>query len=607
MDNIQLPVEDVIIERDVKQETPDGVKLSTYVSRPAESDDEPVPAILNRTIYGIADDVVARGFYLDDAFASKALANGFAIVYQHSRGRGKSEGEYDWPTYEKADGASAIEWLAKQSWCNGDVGMWGGSNRGTTQMLATAANPEPLKAINPIAVPNRRLKHGVLEAHSMVPVAMQNVLLSAVRLQQQGVIDDETLAELQEVVTDASERAKELASHRPLIDLPNHIFEGVDLPEGIEPNDLIPFWENQLANYERAEYWADIDLAGMYKDMDVPALHVTGWFDSCQNGTMSAYRGMCESTEHDQFLLCGPYHHMNIGQSSCIGDVDFGPRAGLTGATFSGFAATQVEFFNVYLKGDEPQEGSLFDSSTPSVQTFRMHNKGGEWVGSDAWTPSEAMERSFHLGSDGDAAGDIEAGVLSDAPVGDADTFVHDPLHPVPSRGGPLSARWVDHQPGVHDVSDIQRRHDILTYTSPPLDAPLEIVGSPHVDLHAATSAADTDFVVRLSHVLEDGRALNFAEGGQRVAFQGDGYELAPVTPGEPFQVQVQCWDTHYRIPSGGRLRLEVMSSSFPRFDPHPGTLDPFSAGEDDVHSAEQTVFHDDARPSNVTVHAISP
>jgi len=600
-----IPVEEVTIERDVRHESHDGVELSANVFRPSYSDEKPVPAIMNRTIYDIPEDVVGRGFYLDDAFASKALANGYAIVYQHSRGRGRSEGEFNWPVHEKEDGASAIEWLADRPWCTGDVGLWGGSNRGTTQMLATAADPEPLKAIHPIAVPNRRLKFGMLEPHSTVPVAMKNATLSAIRLNQRGELDDETLEAIQEAAMEANENSKALSKYRPLIDLPDHVFADVDLPDGMSAKDLIPFWEEQLANRENPEYWRSIDLTRMYQNMDVPALHVTGWFDSCQNGTMSAFRGMRSETTRDQYLIAGPYHHMNIGQTMCLGDVDFGPQASLTGLTFSSFAELEVGFFDVYLKGQEPPADSMFDERTPSVQTFRMHDDGGEWITGNDWPAPDTVEQTLFLESDGEANSTLHDGRLTDERTTDGtakDRYLHNPKDPVPSRGGPMSARYVDHQPGVHDVSDIQRRADVLTYTSGPLEQPLEIAGSGHATLFCATEAADADFIVRLSHVLDDGRALNIVEGGQRLQYCGDGYVPEPPTPGECVEARVEFWDTHYRIPAGDRLRLEVKSTSFPRFDPHPGTANPWGATDNEVTPAEQTVFHDQERPSALTI-----
>jgi len=595
----RLPVDQIHIEREVTQETPDGTTLNATVFRPTASDDVGVPAILNRSIYGIPEDVVARGWYLDDALVSKALAKGYAVVYQSTRGTGKSGGEFDWAESEVTDGASAIRWIAGQEWCDGRVGMFGGSSRGLAMMLAAAGNPEPLKAINPIASPagggDGTIIDGAIQANSFIPWTMKLATLTAGRLLERGELDDATFEAIGEAATTATEQTTELASYRPFFDLPDHVFADVSLPETLAPKDLIPFWEPWLAREGDDPYWEQIDPRYMYDQMDVPALHVTGWFDSMQHGTISNYRGMTEATPSDQYLIVGPYHHMNIGQTMCVGEIEFGPSAGLTGLTFSGFAELQVEFFDIYLKNKEPAANSLFDPAEPSVQTFGMEPDGGRWTTHEAWPPADAEQRTWFLASDGNANENLDDGELrGTAPDGKqpADTYVHDPDDPVPSRGGALSCRSVHYPPGVHDVSDLQERPDVVTYTSPPLDDAVEVAGPGEVTLHYETGGEETDFVARLSHVFDDGRAFNLTDGITRTGWGGS----------ESLAAEIQLWDTQYRIPAGDRLRLEIMSSHAPRFDPHPNTSQPWHASPDDVRPAEQTIHHDHDLPSALTV-----
>jgi putative CocE/NonD family hydrolase len=596
-----LPVEEVYIERDVKQETPDGIQLNSTVYRPALSDQEPVPAVINRSIYGIPEDVVARGWYLDDAFVSKALAKGYAVVYQSTRGTAKSDGEFNWADDEVEDGANAIRWLAERPWCNGNVGMFGGSSRGLAMMLAAAGNPEELKAINPMASPcgggDGSITGGALETNSFIPWTMKLASLTANRLHQNDVISEEVLAEIQSSAMNATERTTELASFHPMLHLPDHIFQDVDLPDGVEPKDLIPLWEAWLTLDGDSEYWESIDPMYMYDKIDVPALHVTGWFDSMGYGTISNYQGMRQHTDEDQFLVVGPYHHMNIGQTDCMGEIDFGPSASLTGLTFSGFAEMQVEFFNIYMKGKDPQKGSMFHPDESSVHSFRMNPKGGDWVTLQDWPDHSTNEVAWYLTTAMDSR--IDDGSLSaERPNSDEDpdSYTHDPNNPVPSVGGALSCRTTEHQPGVQDVLKIHDRPDVVTYTSPPLDETLELAGSGRVTLHCETEGSGTDFYARLSHLTSDGRALNLTDGIKRTDW------TRPVpNPNEQFKLDIPLWHTHYQIPSGDRLRLEIASSSVPRFDPHPGETPAWETEESNVRPVEQTIYHDQDRPSSVT------
>ncbi len=599
-----LPIESVEIERNVRHETYDGVSINATVYRPSISDDIPVPAVVNRSIYGIPEDVVARGWYLDDAFVAKALSNGYAVIYESTRGTGKSGGSFTWAEDEIEDGTRCIEWIAEQPWCDGNVGMFGGSSRGLAMMLAAGGNPEPLKAINPIASPSGggdgSITDGALETNSFIPWTMKLATLTAGRMLANEEIDADTFDAIQAAAMEATEQTTELASFHPMLDLPDHIFDGVGLPDDIRAKDLIPFWEPWLSRDGDDPYWHDIDPMYLYEAMDVPALHVTGWFDSMQYGTIDNYRGMLETSDQDQFLIVGPYHHMNIGQSDCQGAIDFGMRSGLTGLTFSGFAELQLEFFEIYLKGKEPSSDSLFHPSVDPVQTFRMHPDGGEWTSHADWPPAAASSRRFFLRSDGAAATDHASGQLRDDPPSGsepADSFVHDPTDPIPSRGGALSCRTTHHPPGIHDIADLQQRRDIVTYTSEVLDESLELVGDGKVTLHCATTGEATDFIARLSHVLGDGRVFNITEGITRT-----GWTKESVTRrnDDTLTVEITLWDTHYRIPGGDRLRLEIMSSSVPRFDPHTGHTDTWGAAE--AMEVEQTILHDDGHPSSVSL-----
>ena len=616
-------------------EAPDGTALSLVLFRPdSVTDDDPAPVLLQRTPYEKPTEPP------EDGFAARALAQGYVVAFEDTRGRGESDGEFLPWVYEGEDGASTVEWLSDHSWA-GQVGMFGGSSPGQVQLFAAAEQPDGLGAIAPTFTPSDLhrsdfFQDGAMSAMTFLTWSLgQSIAGHTVdRLERRGAIDDEMAEMLHSCLDEALERIPDLAAHRPLVEVPESIFTDVEFPDGLAATDLVPHWEPWTSRPAYDDFWASFDPEVVYDQITVPGLHTTGWYELCQHGTVTNYAMLRDASLAPQHLVVGPWAHQNQGQA--VGDVDFGP---LASAAAYGRDDQLLAFFDTYLRDsptapfDEPttrlvetfrasiipnpdaEHADGVDDSTDSVHRTgieidrtgtRIDRTGtGTWVKHTDWPPEDVRRERWYLSSSGKAASDLVDGTLSPDRPGKfepADTFTHDPTDPVPTRGGPLCCRDETLEPGAFERSDIQARDDVVTYTTEPFDRPVELAGPVSLRLTAATTAPDTDFVATLSHVTADGRAYNLCEGIRRAQYRFGRDRSVPVTPGEPFVVEIDLWNVHYEVPSGDRLRLEIASSSHPRFDPHPGTVEPWQAEPEDLRTAAQTVFHELDRESVLSV-----
>ncbi|MFB6296549.1 MAG: CocE/NonD family hydrolase, partial [Halobacteriales archaeon] len=600
--------------------TPDGTGLAVTVFRPESAiDDDPVPALLQRTPYGKPSDPPEGGI------AARALGRGYAVAFEDTRGRGESGGAFRPWVHEAADGAATVEWLAGQSWVD-SVGMFGGSSPGQVQLFAAAEDPEGLGAIAPTFTPSDLhrsdfFQDGAMSAMTFLTWSLGEAVAGHTvdRLERRGTIDEATAESLHAAIEDALERIPDLAAHRPLVDVPEAVFGDVPLPDGLAPGDIVPHWEDWTTRPEYDEFWRSFDPELDYGRITVPGLHTTGWYELCQHGTVTNFAGLRDCSPAVQHLVIGLWAHQNQGRR--VGGVDFGPDAS---AAAYGRGDQLLAFFETYLRG-EPTE-PFGEPERPLVEVFRAsvpHGAGtiaggeddgtddavagtGTWIGHDDWPPRDAEIERWYISSGGEAASDPEDGRLSREPPAKfepSDSWVHDPEDPVPTRGGPLCCRDETREPGMFDRSDSQTRGDVATYTTPAFTDSLDLAGPVSLRLTAATSAPDADFVAVLSHVTPDGRAFNLCEGIRRVQYRHGRDRSVPARPGEPLSVEIDLWSAGYRVPAGGRLRLEVASSNHPRFDPHPGTTEPWRATEAEVRTAEATVFHERDRESVLSVH----
>jgi len=542
------------VERDVEVTMRDGVTLRADVYRPEA--DTPVPAILNRTPYD-------RSFSLTPAAAvdpDAAIARGFAVVCQDVRGQGGSQGSFKPFRLEEEDGYDTVEWVAAQPWCDGAVGMAGRSYSGVNQWLAAAARPPHLRAIAPV-VTGCDPYHGWVYQGGAFQLGFNLfwIHLMAGRRRRGSIAED--------------------FRHLPLSEPP--------LPED---GEVVGAYREWVAHSVYDAYWRRLSLAERHGDVMVPAYAVGGWYDIFLAGTlanfarMRAHGGSARARAATR-LVVGPWAHGSTYgpfPDHAFGEFDGVDRIDVTQG--------QLDFFARHLGAPDAPAG---DGEAP-VRLFVMG--ANVWRDELEWPLARAVPTPFYLRADG--------GLSAEAPAEEApDGYLYDPADPAGTLGGPTSlpGRFLETNAGPVDQREVERRDDVLVYTTAPLEAPVEVTGPLEAVLHAATTARDTDWVVKLSDVAPDGPSRIVAEGVLRARYR-HGFEApALLEPGRPERYSVDLVATSNVFRAGHRIRVAVTSSSFPRFDRNPNTGRTLGVDRaEDLVTARQTVFHDAARPSHV-------
>jgi hypothetical protein len=330
--------------------------------------------------------------------------------------------------------------------------------------------------------------------------------------------------------------------------------------------------------------YATLRVGGDHTRADLPALHIGGWYDVFLRGTIRNFLSMCERNAQAQYLLIGPWTHGNVAHVQ--GERDFGMAAwgGLVDLR-ADLMTIQLQFFDRWLKGD----ATAFENMPP-VRYFTMG--ANTWRSAQTWPPQGADTQNWYLHSEGRLTPDQPG---SEVP----DQYTYDPADPAPTVGG-ATLLHASMRSGPWRQNEVERRADVLVFTSEPLDAPLEVTGDVRVELYVATDAPDTDFVARLVDVQPDGAALPITDGIVRMRHRdGIGVALEPLKPDVVYRIEIDLWATSIVFLPGHRLRLDVTSSSFPRWERNLNTGEA-SATATSMRSARQTIFHDRERPSAV-------
>ncbi len=566
------------IDHDVPMQTRDGVTLRADVFRP--DDGQRHPAILSRTPYD-----KRLSWNSDFLGAVQAARAGYAFVIQDTRGRFASEGEYLPGQPEGKDGHDAVEWVAAEPWCDGTVGMTGGSYLGRIQWQTALEQPPSLKAIAPAIITSGPLSEwrraGVVDFEanvswfSLMAVEMTN------RLERQG----RDVTEIRHWLERARANIDEVLEHLPFKDVPHFNFPGIREGFIARSSDALP----PGITSERDLFWD-------WERITVPCFHAGGWFDMYSGSLFTSFNRMREAggsplARAGQHVLSGPWAHG--GQlPSYTGALHFGPTANAAGAFTQ---ARHLAFFDRYLRGR--------DVEIPAVRYFVMGVN--QWRTADCWPLPQTQWTPFYLSSDGRAQSAAGTGLLTrDAPGSQPpDRYLYDPRFPVPTTGGRNlpTGRLV---PGPLDQTHVERRAGVLCYTTPELREDLEVTGPVTLRLYAATSAVDTDFVAKLVDVYPDGAAYNVAEGVIRARFREGLLSLKPVTPGEVVEYVIDLANVSNVFRAGHRLRLDVTSSNFPRIDRNMNTGNRLGEDAEGI-PAVQTVFHDAVYPSHLLLPVI--
>ena len=566
----------VLVEKHVAVPLRGGAVTRGDLYRPAEG--PPVPGLVCRTPYD--KETIGRTAVLPSPL--KLAEEGYAVLVADVRGRYASEGEFHPFRHEGRDGCDTIEWMAAQPFCDGAVGVFGLSYYGATALLAARERPSALRCAIAIVTASDYFDDwthygGALQLGFSGTWGMG---LAAAQLLRG---DCEVAPEHAEALAQAMAEPLAALRHRPPAALP-----------GLSAPKVAPWWAEWLEHDRRDAHWEALRLSRDYAAFGVPVMHVGGWFDLFTLGTVRNYQGMREAGAAPQRLWMGPWSHTSYERYH--GDVDFG---GTAPVALCGLAEAYLAFLGEHLRGEEPAEPQ------PEVRYFLMG--ANEWRDAAAWPPPEARERTLWLRGGGEANSARGDGRLDSAPppAGEpADRYLYDPERPVPTEGGSLLQAAIG-QPGPREQSAIEARDDVLCYTTAPLERPLAVAGPVTVELWAATDGPDTDWTAKLTDVAPDGRSISLCDGVRRASFRESLADPSPVTPGEPHRCAIELGSTAHRFAAGHRLRLQVSSSNFPRFDANPNTGEP-SWRAVETRPAVQRVLHDAAHPSALRVWALT-
>ncbi|HYI13753.1 MAG TPA: CocE/NonD family hydrolase [Thermomicrobiales bacterium] len=543
----------------------DGVELSADVYLPPTGDG-PWPAILQRTPY---DNTGALWVNIAIHFAQ----HGYAFVSQDVRGRCDSDGEWEPFVNEGPDGHDTIEWIAEQDWCDSKVGMMGGSYGGYVQWMAAREQPPHLTALVSTAAAGRWMQELPYINGTFAAYWMFWLNLVGGRTLQQPIHGSVASPDWPRIFT-----------HKPLRE--------TDIALG-RTNTV---WRTWLEHNTFDDYWRQLSLTGHFDKIDLPVLHITGWFDGDQWGELFYWHGMLDDSPaaDRQWLVSGPWDHAGTRTpKQHLGGRDF------TTAALTDMNAIHLRFFDRWLKGIENGQ-----ESDARVRTFAMGDN--EWREGDSWPPAGTVETPFYLHSGGAANTLAGNGTISrTAPNGDepADSYVYNPDNPTPSVQDisalpfgdvPFDNRWK------------LRRDDVLVYTSEPLVADLEITGHPFVVLHAESDCPDTDWYVALCDVHPDGRSERLTSGGLRAAYR-EGLDAQPtaIEPGRVYEYRIELMATSNVWKAGHRLRVTVASANWPGSARNPNTNAP-TGDDDEIRIATNTVHHTRAYPSRLLAPVVA-
>ena len=563
------------VEKDVPIPMRDGSILMADLYR--QDGEGPQPGLLTRTPYGKGGS--------NPAFALAAAERGYTVIQQDTRGRWSSGGSDEPFIHEKQDGFDTIEWIARQPWSNGRVGMFGGSYMGYTQWAAAASQPPALQAIvpaisfcDPYAV---SFRGGVLALGSAVSWSLMTGAQMAIQRMQASPEEKLRLRSLWTGLVDG------MAS--------GATFRSSGMPEMplIGTAGIVPGYSQVLDHPVHDPFWERLRCS--YECIRVPSLQVGGWYDIFLADTLNDYTRLAAASQTPRKLIVGPWTYGSF--ESIAGEVGFGIQA-------SGLAvqpdAIQLSWFDAWLK-DQP--GPILEK--PPVRIFVMGDN--RWRYEREWPLARTRYTPFYLHSAGQANTLHGDGVLSEEIPGaqePPDLFVYDPTDPVPTVGGGLCCYTPVLRPGAFDQRAVEERRDVLVYTTQPLEADLEVTGPLAARLWISTSAVDTDFSVKLVDVHPTGLARNIQDGIVRTRFRGGDMRPELLEPGAVTELEVDLAATSSVFKAGHSIRVEISSSNFPRFDRNPNTGANFGEPARLI-PAQQTVLHDSSHPSHIVLPLI--
>ena len=531
----------------------DGVTLCTNVFLPSTS--SRFPAILVRTPYGKGSQPGTYSFL---------ASRGYAIVLQDVRGRYHSGGTFRSIDQEGPDGDDTIKWIARQKWCNGNIGMAGASYAGMAQWKAAEMNNPNLKAIFPIFAGSDEYLDRYYSPGGALRLGHRLLWMAG------------------------SFRARDFASpgfDRYVLHLP------LRTADRAATGQRLAFFQSALDHPTYDAYWRTIRSRDSLSRIRTPAFSIGGWYDNYVQGDLEAFSVLGKTGRH--WLVVGPWAH---DMSAKFEATDFGLQSALA------VRKLQLEWFEYWLKPHPRGVKSAFPQ--PPLRMFVMG--ANQWRDEREWPLERSHEVPFYLSSGGHANSIEGDGVLADRPDWHQafDSYVYDPLKPVPTRGGAVCCNPKVFPWGPMDQRPVEARHDVLVYTTPELDEDVEATGPVRVVLFVSTSAPDTDFTAKLVDAGPDGYARNLTDGILRLRYRESLERPVSAIPGEVYQISIDAGVTGHVFKTRHRIRLEISSSNFPRFDRNLNT-GRRAADDTQIHTAVQRIYHGRRHPSRLILPVV--
>lgn len=533
----------------------DGVEISADIYYPRG--EGKFPAIIIRTPYGKTDNNnVKIGRYFS--------GNDYVTVICDVRGRGDSDGEFTPYFNEGKDGYDVIEWAARQEWCDGHVGTMGGSYLARIQWTTALEKPPHLKAMISTVVPSDPF----VESPTGVP--------DPIHISWSFLVSGRALQNVEPV------NWEEIYSHLPLVTMDE------------ETGRKIKGWKEAFNHTTFDDYWKQISYQSRFNEIDLPVMHISGWYDDEQIGTPMNYHGMRKSAgtpeaRERQKLVMGPWPH-GVNKSTSLGEIDFGPDA------LVDLLGVEKRWFDRWLKFDD----NGMDGEN-RVSIFVMGEN--RWREEKDWPLPDTEFTPFYFSSGGKANSRFGDGVLStDRPGSDSasDRYIYDPEHPYPFITEQTSAQIG----GTDNYSAVEIRDDVLIYTSVKLDERLEATGPVKARLFVSTDVQDTDFNVKLLDVWPSGYAQRLCDGVIRGRYREGMTKEIPMVPGQVYELEVDMWNTSQVFLPGHRIRVEVASSAFPKYSRNQNVWEKLGMTAN-VRKASQTLYHDSKHASCVILPVI--
>ena len=543
---------------DTPIEMRDGVNLLTDIYIPEGKG--PYPVILSRVPYGTKSDYILQPFY-GEYFNDR----GYVYVTQNVRGKFGSEGIFT--AYvegqEIPDAYDTIDWLVKQEWSDGNVGVMGESYYGYTSLMAAVSGHPAVKAISPANITLAREKQSLdgvfpIQASGLWTLNMDDII--------NGEYQDTENLDLY---------------HLPMISL------------GSANNMRDNLWIERVEGYVKDPSEIREEAIEQYKKIRVPALHFGGWYDTFTRGSIAIWNGIQTHSENPnvrdkQWLVMGPWDHdsmsvhiAGITPKTTIGKRDFGTNA------INTYGETITAFFDYFLKGE--------NNGFIDTKRIRYFNIGvDDWREAEEWPPASSEIQSFYLSSN--------KKLSRNAPnQNSVSGYTYDPNNPIAITEG--TNIW-SRSSQIRERSVLLERDDVLVFETEALDKDLEITGDITLQLFASSSAIDTDFTAAIVDVYPDGYSLLVQEGILRASHRNKTESPSHINPNEIYQFNIDLWSTSYVIPAGHKLRLEISSSNFPRFARNLNNGKPFGMSSDIV-IADQKVYFGEKYPSRLLLPII--